>query len=128
MTRNDDERIADILEAGATLAAVVAGGETLWHDDEIRRLAAERLLEIIGESARAMSDEARARYAEVAWSDIIGLRTILAHHYHRVDPAQVWGHRQRTRPAPRRRTSRPRTRPHMRSSQIRIGGRKGGPT
>jgi len=25
VTRNDDERIADILEAGATLAAIVAG-------------------------------------------------------------------------------------------------------
>lgn len=90
MTRNDNERIADILDAAGTLAAIVAGGETLWRDDEIRRLAAERLLEIIGESARAMSDNARARYPQIAWPDIIGLRTILAHHYHRVDPDQVW--------------------------------------
>ena len=70
MTRNDDERIADILDAGATLGAIVAGGETSWHDDEIRRLAAERLLEIIGESARAMSEAARSRYPQIAWSDI----------------------------------------------------------
>jgi uncharacterized protein with HEPN domain len=90
VTRNDDERIADILEAGATLTTIVAGGETLWRNDEIRRLAAERLLEIIGESARAMSDEARAQYPHVAWSEIVGLRTILAHHYHRVDADQVW--------------------------------------
>jgi len=26
----------------------------------------------------------------IAGSDIIGLRTVLAHHYHRVDPDHVW--------------------------------------
>jgi uncharacterized protein with HEPN domain len=48
------------------------------------------VLEIIGEAARALSDECCARFAEVPWSDIVGLRTVLAHHYHRVDPNQVW--------------------------------------
>lgn len=47
------------------------------------------LLETIGEAARALSDEGRAGYPEVAWPDVIGLRTVLAHHYHRVDPNQV---------------------------------------
>jgi uncharacterized protein with HEPN domain len=56
----------------------------------VRQLAVERLLEIIGESARAMTDDARAQYPDIPWSDIIGLRTVLAHHYHRVDPDQVW--------------------------------------
>jgi uncharacterized protein with HEPN domain len=54
------------------------------------RLAVERLLEIVGEAARALSDEGRARYPEVPWPDVTGLRTVLAHHYHRVDPSQVW--------------------------------------
>ena len=26
----------------------------------------------------------------IPWRDIIGLRVVLAHHYHRVDPNQVW--------------------------------------
>jgi uncharacterized protein with HEPN domain len=56
----------------------------------VRQLAVERLLEIIGESARAMTDAARAQYPAVPWVDVIGLRTVLAHHYHRVDPDQVW--------------------------------------
>ena len=56
----------------------------------MRQLAVERLLEIIGESARAMTDAGRARYPTVPWADVIGLRTILAHHYHRIDPDQVW--------------------------------------
>lgn len=90
MSRSDDERVADILEAAGEIGAVVGRGKPAWDTDRFGRLAVERLLEIIGESARTMSVEARGRYADVAWSDIIGLRTLLAHHYHRVDPDQVW--------------------------------------
>ena len=37
-----------------------------------------------------MSEDFRARHAAVAWTDIRRLRIVLAHHYHRVDPEQVW--------------------------------------
>lgn len=90
MSRTDDERVADIVDAAAEIASLVADGKDTWDGDRVRRLAVERLLEIIGESARAMTDAARAAHPEVAWSDVIGLRTVLAHHYHRVDPDQVW--------------------------------------
>lgn len=93
MSRSDDERVADILEAAGEIGAVIGRGKPAWDTDRICRLAVERLLEIIGESARSMSVEARGRYADVAWSDIVGLRTLLAHRYHRVDPDQVWGSR-----------------------------------
>jgi uncharacterized protein with HEPN domain len=56
----------------------------------VRQLAVERLLEVIGESARAMTNRTRAQFPEIPWADVIGLRTLLAHHYHRVDPDQVW--------------------------------------
>lgn len=90
MSRSDDERIADILEAADQISTVVGRGKGAWDNDWIARLAVERLLEIIGESARALSEETRASYPSVPWVDIIGLRTVLAHHYHRVDPEQVW--------------------------------------
>lgn len=53
-------------------------------------LAVERLLEIIGEAANSLSDETRDAHPDVPWQDIRRLRVVLAHHYHRVDPAQVW--------------------------------------
>lgn len=89
MSRSDDERIADIVEAAAEITAVVDRGKTAW-EDRVSRLAVERLLEIIGESARAMSDDGRTSLPAVPWADVVGLRTLLAHHYHRVDPEQVW--------------------------------------
>jgi uncharacterized protein with HEPN domain len=90
VSRADDERIDDIVEAASEILAIVEAGRKAWTSDRVRQLAVERLLEIIGESARAMSVDGRARYPEVPWPDIIGLRTVLAHHYHRVDPDQVW--------------------------------------
>lgn len=42
------------------------------------------------EAPRALSDACRAQYPDVPWEDVIGLRVVLAHHYHRIDPAQVW--------------------------------------
>ena len=59
MSRSDDARVADILEAANQIADVVARGKAAWDEDRIGQLAVERLLEIIGESARAMSDAAR---------------------------------------------------------------------
>lgn len=80
----------DILDAAEQILEVVADGREVWVKDRLRQLAVERLLEIIGESANALSDDFRAQYPSVPWRDVIGLRVVLAHHYHRVDPNQVW--------------------------------------
>jgi uncharacterized protein with HEPN domain len=90
VSRADEERVRDILEAADGIAVVVARGKEAWRNDWLSRRAVERLLEIIGESARAMSNEARARYPQVPWSKVNRMRTLLVHHYHRVDPDQVW--------------------------------------
>jgi uncharacterized protein with HEPN domain len=66
VSRRDDERVADILDAAREIGEVIELGRDAWDKDRIRQLAVERLLEIIG------------------------LRVVLAHHYHRVDPGQVW--------------------------------------
>lgn len=50
MSRTDDERVADILDASAQVGQIVAGGEAGYRADPVRQLAIERLLEIIGES------------------------------------------------------------------------------
>ena len=90
MSRSDDERVADILEATEQLAQLVGRGRPAFDADIAVRLAVERLLEIIGEAANALSDLRRARHPDVEWRDITRLRIVLAHHYHRVDPDQVW--------------------------------------
>ena len=50
----------------------------------------EHLVEIIGEAARAMSPEGRVAHPEVDWSGLVGLRNVLVHAYHRVQPELLW--------------------------------------
>lgn len=90
MSRSDDERVTDILEAASELAAVVSVGRRAFTGSVVHQRAAERLLEIIGEAANALSDEFTAARPEVPWRDVGALRILLAHHYHRIDVDQVW--------------------------------------
>ena len=57
MSRRDDERAADILDAADGIAEIVALGRDAWDKDRIRQLAAERLLEIIGEAAKSLTED-----------------------------------------------------------------------
>ena len=90
MTRSDDERIADVIDACRELMALVQRGREAFDQDRAIQLAIERLLEIIGEAANAIDGTTRSRYQGVDWTGITRLRIVLAHHYHRIDPELVW--------------------------------------
>lgn len=68
---------------------VERGRDALDNDDAVLS-ALERNLEILGEAATQVSEEGRSRYPPVRWSEITRFRILLAHHYHRVEPDQVW--------------------------------------
>lgn len=78
------------VDAAAELADIVARGHPSFAGDTILQRAAERLLEIIGEAASTLSDQVVEATPGVPWRDIRRLRIVLAHHYHRIDPEQVW--------------------------------------
>lgn len=92
MTRSDDQRIADILDACDELNAVVALRGSDGPTDQVLLRAAERLLEIIGEAASNVSESAVAAHPDVDWRSIARLRIVLAHHYHRTDPDLIWSY------------------------------------
>ncbi len=45
---------------------------------------------IIGEAARAIPSDVEDIFAEIPWSDMRGMRNILAHEYESVDLSMVW--------------------------------------
>jgi uncharacterized protein with HEPN domain len=59
-----------------------------FRDDRRLRLAIERLLEIVGEAAGALSEGTRASI-DYDWRAVRGLRDVLAHQYGSVDPDQL---------------------------------------
>ena len=67
MSRGDEQRIADILDACAELAAVVDLKDARAAPDQVLLRAAERLLEIIGEAASNVSDAGPLDYA-LTWT------------------------------------------------------------
>lgn len=90
MTRGDEQRIGDILDAADELAMIRERGKEAFDNEVLLRRAAERLLEIIGEATHALTAATTDHHPEVPWRDIGRLRIVLAHHYHRVDADQVW--------------------------------------
>jgi uncharacterized protein with HEPN domain len=53
-------------------------------------LSLVRLLEIIGEAARGISQEFRDAYPDIAWKNMVGMRDRLIHGYFDVDLDVVW--------------------------------------
>ena len=49
-----------------------------------------RQLEIIGEATKKLSDSVKAKYPEIPWKDIAGMRDKLIHDYLGVDIDAVW--------------------------------------
>lgn len=45
---------------------------------------------IVGEAANHVSEKLHNHYDEVPWRQIIGLRNIIAHAYHRLEPEIIW--------------------------------------
>ncbi len=90
MSRSDHARLDDIRDRSARIARLVDRGRDAFDHDEAVLAAIERSLEVIGEAANATSSEVRATYPDVDWRRIIRLRILLAHHYHRVEPEQIW--------------------------------------
>ena len=80
--RSDRDYLADILEA-AKRAVEYCGG--LSYSDFLTDLktqdAVVRNLEILGEAAKHLSDETRARHGSVPWGSIAGMRDRLIHDY-----------------------------------------------
>lgn len=58
--------------------------------DRRLQLVVERLLQIIGEAANGLSEEAHQRI-DYDWRAVRGLRNVLAHRYGAVEPERIWG-------------------------------------
>lgn len=87
----DDDRIAHMIGACEQAADFVAGRtrDDLEHD-RMLQLALVKLVEIVGEAAKAVSDDTRARYPDVPWSIAARTRDRLTHHYFEVDLDLLW--------------------------------------
>lgn len=88
--RSERERLLDILESIERIDKYAVRGKSAFEDDELIQNWMVNHIATIGEACRALPIEFQARYTDVPWADIIGMRNLLIHHYFGIDTNAVW--------------------------------------
>ena len=85
------ELLRDILQEADFLAAqVIQTSFADFFQDEVKKRAFVRSLEIIGEAAKRIPPDFREKHLEIEWKKVAGMRDRLIHNYVDVDYAIVW--------------------------------------
>jgi len=77
-------------EAISHIEKYAAHGKQAFDSSELIQVWIVHHLQILGESARGISEESQKRNSQIPWSKIIGFRNILVHHYFAIDPSEIW--------------------------------------
>ena len=88
--RDDRQRLLDICEAMERIEKYTVRGRSAFESSELIQNWVLRHLQIIGEACRSVSSEFKTQHPEVPWSQAIGMRNILVHHYFEMDVDAVW--------------------------------------
>ena len=89
--RSDVERLRDILAAAEAAVRYARPRARPQADDEVLLAAMTYQIIIIGEASRAISSETRARFPDLPWHQMVGMRNNVVHAYWSVDRDNVWG-------------------------------------
>ena len=84
MSHNERDKsyIYDILKYSQEIIDIVKGeNHNSFVNNRIKRLAIERLIQILGEAANHLSKDFMQENQDIPWSKIIGLRNKIVHDY-----------------------------------------------
>ena len=92
MPKPDDiTRLHHMLDAARNAVQFTRGKSfSSLRENKMLELALTRLLEIIGEAAKEVSEELQATHPEITWHKMSGMRNRLIRGYFDVDQEVVW--------------------------------------
>jgi uncharacterized protein with HEPN domain len=91
MSRDEQERLRDIKDAiSAIRSHLASAGETSGaKEDPLLHDALLFQFMVIGEAVKQLDPATRESAPEIPWTDIAGLRDLIAHEYFRIDIHRV---------------------------------------
>lgn len=91
MSRDEQERLRDIKDAIVTIHhhLAQAGESAAAKEDPLLHDALLFQFVVIGEAVKHLSAQMRESSPEIPWTDIAGLRDLIAHEYFRIDIHRV---------------------------------------
>jgi uncharacterized protein with HEPN domain len=92
LSRNDRIRLQHMRDAARKAVRVAARGsrQDLENEDDPLVDALIRLIAVIGDAAKSVSDETRTQLAAIRWSEIKGMRDRVVHAYFDVNLDILW--------------------------------------
>jgi uncharacterized protein with HEPN domain len=88
--RRADSVLADIEEAAAAAAELVARGKSVWKKDRLIRFAGEAIIGRLADAAGRLPEGVKTAIPDVPWDDIRDIRILVDHIYHRIDYEILW--------------------------------------
>jgi uncharacterized protein with HEPN domain len=85
-----DKLLDDIIQAAEVADEIVRRGRDRFKSDAVAQYGAEAVVGRIGDAASKLPEEVRASMPGIPWKEIIGLRIVVDHAYHRLDYGRVW--------------------------------------
>jgi uncharacterized protein with HEPN domain len=89
--RRDEATLLDIATAARLVLEFINGMDKVTFLDDIKTQSSVlHQLMVLGEGAKRLSDDFRARHPEIPWTLMAGMRDKLIHGYDIVDLEEVW--------------------------------------
>ncbi len=91
LSERDKSYIFDMISYSQEIIDITKNeNHTSFINNRIKRLAIERLIEIIGEAANHVSKDIIENNSDIPWSKIIGLRNKIVHDYGEILTDRIW--------------------------------------
>jgi uncharacterized protein with HEPN domain len=87
---DDRVRLEHMLESVHWAVLHAGQSEEEFRSEPIRQHATVRMLQVLGDAAKAVSNDVKLRLLSIPWRDMARMRDLLVHHYFAVDPGVVW--------------------------------------
>ncbi|MCH7862079.1 MAG: DUF86 domain-containing protein [Proteobacteria bacterium] len=88
--RSDGVYLSHVLDCIAAIQSHTAGGHRQFIEDRKTQKAVLRELHELAESTQRLSPDLKARFPEIPWPSIAGLRNVIVHDYLGLTLERIW--------------------------------------